>query len=65
MKYFNEASVWYIFLTLDIRGINDIGLISSPIHAPKHELEDTDTNTPLTKVISEQLSKPHAPPRVN
>ena len=46
MKYFNEASVLYIFLTLDIKGINDIRLISRPIHAPNHELEDTDTNIP-------------------
>ena len=51
MKYFNEASVLYLFLTLDIRGMNDIRLISKPIHAPSHELEDTDTNTPPTKVI--------------
>ena len=46
MKYFNEASALYVFLTLDIGGINDIRLISRPIHAPYHELEDTDTNTP-------------------
>jgi hypothetical protein len=55
MKYFNEASVLYIFLTLDIRGIKDIRLISRPIHAPSHELEDTDTNTSLTKVISKRI----------
>lgn len=54
MKYFNEASVLYIFLTLDIKGINDIRLISRPIHAPSHELEDTDTNIPLTRVISKR-----------
>jgi len=52
MKYLNEASVLYMFLTLDIKGINYIRLISSPIHAPSHELEDTDTNIPPTKVIS-------------
>jgi len=46
MKYFNEASVLYMFLTLDIRGMNDIRLISKPIHAPNHELEDTNSNTP-------------------
>ena len=40
-----------MFLTSDIRGMNDIRLISRPIHAPNHELEDTDTNTPSTKVI--------------
>jgi hypothetical protein len=50
IKYFSEASVFYMFLTLDIRGINDIRLISSPIHAPSHELDDTDTNIPLTRV---------------
>ena len=55
MKYFNEASVLYIFLTLDIKGINDIRLICNPIHAPSHELEDTDTNTPPTRVISKWI----------
>jgi len=39
-----------MFLTLDIRGINDIKLISRPIHAPNHELEDT--YAPPTKVIN-------------
>ena len=53
MKYFNEASVLYMFLTLDIRGTNDIRLISRPIHAPSHELNDTDT--PPTKVISKRI----------
>jgi len=42
-------------LTLDIKGINDIILISNPIHAPSHELEDTDTNTPPTRVISKRI----------
>ena len=55
IKYFSEASVLYMFLVLDIRGINDIRLISRPIHAPIHELEDTDTNTPPTKVISKRI----------
>jgi hypothetical protein len=55
MTYFNEASIMYIFLTLDIRGINNIRLISNPIHAPSHELEETDTNTPLTQVISNRI----------
>jgi hypothetical protein len=45
----------YMFLTFDIRGINDIRLISRPIHAPSHELEDTDTNTPHTSVISKSI----------
>jgi hypothetical protein len=55
VKYFNEASVLYIFLTLDARGINVIRSISRPIHAPSHELEDTDTNTPPTEVISKMI----------
>jgi hypothetical protein len=40
---------------VDIKGINDIRLISRPIHAPNHELEDTDTNTPPTIVISRRI----------
>ena len=57
--------MWYVYHTfmqavwqvavLDIRGMNDIILISKPIHAPSHELEDTDTNTPPTKVISKRI----------
>jgi len=35
--------------------INDIGLISRPIHAPDHELEDADTNILPTKVISRRI----------
>ena len=50
MKYFNEASVLYIFLTLDVQGINNIRLISRPIHAPNHKLEDTDTASLKTKI---------------
>jgi hypothetical protein len=30
-------------------------LISRPIHAPRHELEETYTNTPPTKVISKRI----------
>jgi len=52
MKYFNAASVLHMFLTLDIGGMNDTRLIPRPIHAPSHELEDTDT--PLAKVISKR-----------
>lgn len=55
IKYFSEASVLYIFLTLEISGMKDIRLISNPIHAPSHELEDTDTNTPITSVISNRI----------
>jgi hypothetical protein len=47
--------VLYKFLTLDIREMNDIRLISRPIHALSHELEDTDTNTPPTKVSSKRI----------
>jgi hypothetical protein len=35
--------------------MNDIRLISRPIHAPSHEFEDTDTNILLTKVISNRI----------
>jgi hypothetical protein len=55
MKYFNDASVLYLFLTLYIRGINDIRWISRTSHAPSHELEDTDTNIPPTRVISRRI----------
>ena len=55
IKYFNEASVLYMFLTLDINGMNYIKLISNPIHAPSHELDDTDINIPPTKVISKRI----------
>jgi hypothetical protein len=44
-----------MFLTLDISGMDDIRLISRPIHAPSRELEATDTNTPPTKVISKSI----------
>jgi len=43
-----------MFFSLGI-GMSDIRLISRPIHAPNHELEDTDTNTPPTKVISRRI----------
>jgi hypothetical protein len=55
MKNFNDTSVLYMLLTLDIKGMNDIRLSSRPIHVPNHELEDTDTNTPPTKVISRRI----------
>jgi len=32
-------------------GINDI----RPVHVPCHELEDTDTNTPVTKVVGNRF----------
>ena len=39
-----------MFLMLDISGMDDIRLISGPIHAPCYELEATDVNTPPKKV---------------
>ena len=45
VKCFSEASVLYLCFTFDIRGMNDIRLISRPIHAPNHELEGIDTNS--------------------
>jgi hypothetical protein len=47
--------VLYVFLMLDFRGTNGIRLISKPIHAPRHELKDTDTNTPLIKVVNKRI----------
>jgi hypothetical protein len=44
-----------MLLTLDIREINDIRLISRPIHAPSHELEDRDTNTTPTRIINKRI----------
>jgi len=35
--------------------VNVIRLISRHIHGPNHELEDTDTNTPINKVISKRM----------
>jgi len=35
--------------------IHDIKLISRPIHAPSHELVDTGTNIPPTKVIRRRI----------
>jgi hypothetical protein len=55
IKYFSEDSLFFMFLTLDIREMNDIRLISRPIHAPNHELQDTDTDKHLTKVVSERI----------
>jgi len=41
IKYFSEACVLYTSLTMYVRGMNDTRLISRPIPAPSHELEDT------------------------
>jgi hypothetical protein len=40
-----------MIFTLAIREVNNVRLISRPIHAPSHELEDTDTDTPPTILI--------------
>jgi len=45
----------YMFLRLDIKGMNDIRFIPRPIHAPNDEFEDTDINTPPNKVISKRI----------
>lgn len=50
-KYFKEASLENKFREVDIRGIKDNRLISSPIQAPNQELADTVINVPLIKVI--------------
>jgi hypothetical protein len=44
-----------VFLTLDVRGKNDIKLIFRPLHAQSHKLEETHTNTPLTKVVGKRI----------
>ena len=49
MKYFNEVSVLYMFLTFDITEINNIRVISRHIHTPSHELEDTSPTTVNSK----------------
>ena len=38
-----------------IRGMNDITLNSKPIHAPSHELDDTDTIIPPTRVVNKRI----------
>ena len=40
-----------------LKDMNDIRLISRPIHAPNHELQDADTNTPPTKAEMERRNK--------
>jgi hypothetical protein len=46
----------HIFLTLDIKRINDIRMISGLIYSPSHELDDTEINTPPNKVIIKKIS---------
>lgn len=50
-KYFKDASLENEFRDVDIRGINDSKLISSPIQAPNHELAEVVIKVPLIKVI--------------
>ena len=60
-RYLNILDICTQFGTYELcvctvyRGLNDIRQISRPIHAPSHELEDTDTNTPPAKVISKRI----------
>lgn len=49
-KYLSDASEENKFLWLAIRGINDIKLISKPIHAPSHELDEIEIIVPPIKV---------------
>lgn len=49
-KYFNEASEDFKLLISFIKGINDNKLISSPIHAPSQEFDETAIIDPNIKV---------------
>lgn len=59
-KYFKDASV-DIKLSSLIKGIKDNKLISNPIHAPNHELEEIVIKVPEIKIkiniIFEELFK--------
>jgi hypothetical protein len=55
IKYFIEASVVYTLLCINIIGINDSKLISNPIHAPNHELDDTEIKTPTINVVDRKI----------
>jgi hypothetical protein len=55
MKYFIEASVVYTLLCINIIGMNDSKLISSPIHAPNHELDDTEIKIPTIRVPDRRI----------
>jgi hypothetical protein len=50
-KYFNEASVDNKLFVSIIKGIKDNKLISNPIQAPNHELEEIAIKVPLTNVV--------------
>jgi hypothetical protein len=49
-KYLREASVENKFFELVIKGIKERRLISSPIHAPNHELAEVEINVPPINV---------------
>ena len=51
----NEASVLYIFVTLHIRGINDVRFVPKPVHVPSSELEGTDINTSFIKAVNRRI----------
>jgi hypothetical protein len=38
-----------------ISGINDIRLISNPIQAPRHELEETEIKIPPINVVDKRI----------
>lgn len=50
-KYFKEASEENKLFVFIIKGIKDNKLISNPIHAPNHEVEEIVIKDPLIKVI--------------
>jgi hypothetical protein len=45
----------YTLLCISISGINDSKLISNPIHAPNHELEDTAIKIPVINVVDKRI----------
>jgi hypothetical protein len=44
-----------MLLWVSISGMNDNKLISNPIHAQIHELEDTEFKTPLVNVVNKRI----------
>lgn len=54
-KYFNEASVDIKLLLSLIKGIKDNKLISKPIQAPNHELEETVIIVPIIKIKKNKI----------
>lgn len=50
-KYFKEASEERRLFVFIIKGINDSKLISNPIQAPNHDVDEIVIKVPLIKVI--------------